>query len=137
MPFLSSDWLARHRRWHIVFIPTYSSLLNQTERFFGLITDRAIRRAPSVASVNSLARSLILSLSTTGTVSPSCGPLQPLPPWRSWKDLTRESVGEGTNEAFEFCGARPALVQMGPYFRLRHTPVRAAGKGGGKLANLS
>ena len=35
------------------FIPTYSSWLNQVERFFALITDRAIRRG-SFTSVKQL-----------------------------------------------------------------------------------
>ena len=37
-------WLAARPRWHLHFIPTYSSWLNQVERFFALITDKAIRR---------------------------------------------------------------------------------------------
>ena len=37
-------WLARRPRWHIHFTPTYTSWLNQVERFFALITQRAIRR---------------------------------------------------------------------------------------------
>ena len=37
-------WLATRPRWHMHFIPTYSSWLNQVERFFGLITDKLIRR---------------------------------------------------------------------------------------------
>lgn len=37
-------WLAKHPRYHIHFTPTYSSWLNQVERWFGLITQRAIRR---------------------------------------------------------------------------------------------
>jgi putative transposase len=37
-------WLASRPRWHMHFIPTYSSWLNQVERFFALITDKAIRR---------------------------------------------------------------------------------------------
>ena len=37
-------WLATRPRWHMHFIPTYSSWLNQVERFFSLITDKAIRR---------------------------------------------------------------------------------------------
>jgi putative transposase len=37
-------WLAVRPRWHMHFIPTYSSWLNQVERFFSLITDKAIRR---------------------------------------------------------------------------------------------
>lgn len=37
-------WLARHKRFHLHFTPTSASWLNQVERFFGLITDDAIRR---------------------------------------------------------------------------------------------
>jgi putative transposase len=46
-------WLAARPRWHIHFTPTYSSWLNQVERFFGLITDKAIRRG-SFRSVKEL-----------------------------------------------------------------------------------
>jgi putative transposase len=46
-------WLARRPRWHFHFIPTYSSWLNQVERFFALLTDKAIRRG-SFTSVNDL-----------------------------------------------------------------------------------
>jgi putative transposase len=46
-------WLATCPRWHMHFIPTYSSWLNQVERFFALITDKAIRRG-SFTSVKQL-----------------------------------------------------------------------------------
>jgi putative transposase len=46
-------WLAKRPRWHIHFIPTYSSWLNLVERFFALITDKAIRRG-SFRSVQEL-----------------------------------------------------------------------------------
>lgn len=46
-------WLAKRPRWHIHFIPTYSCWLNQVERFFALITDKAIRRG-SFRSVKEL-----------------------------------------------------------------------------------
>jgi len=46
-------WLASHPRFHFHFTPTYSSWLNQVERWFGLITDRAIRRG-SFSSVKQL-----------------------------------------------------------------------------------
>lgn len=46
-------WLAGRPRWNMHFIPTYSSWLNQVERFFSLITDRAIRRG-SFTSVKQL-----------------------------------------------------------------------------------
>jgi putative transposase len=46
-------WLARHERFHLHFTPTYASWLNQVERWFGLITQRAIRRG-SFRSVKEL-----------------------------------------------------------------------------------
>jgi putative transposase len=36
-------WLARRPRYHLHFTPTYASWLNQVERWYGLITQRAIR----------------------------------------------------------------------------------------------
>jgi transposase len=38
------DWLARHKRFHMHFIPTSSSWLNLVERWFGKITNERIRR---------------------------------------------------------------------------------------------
>jgi putative transposase len=46
-------WLAARPRWHLHFIPTYRSWLNLVERFFALITDKAIRRG-SFRSVKEL-----------------------------------------------------------------------------------
>jgi len=37
-------WLLRHPRFHLHFTPTYSSWLNLVERFFGLLTEHALRR---------------------------------------------------------------------------------------------
>jgi transposase len=37
-------WLTRHPRFHIHFTPTGSSWINQVERWFGLLTDKLIRR---------------------------------------------------------------------------------------------
>ena len=50
-------WLARHRRFHIHFTPTYASWLNQVERWFALITHQAIRR-DSFRSVRDLVRKI-------------------------------------------------------------------------------
>ncbi len=38
-------WLAAHPRFHMHFTPTYSSWLNQVERWFGLLTDKQLRRS--------------------------------------------------------------------------------------------
>jgi transposase len=53
------SWLARHSRFHLHHTPTYSSWLNQVERWFGLITQRAIRRG-SFSSVTDLRRRIEL-----------------------------------------------------------------------------
>jgi len=37
-------WLERHPRFHVHFVPTGSSWMNQVERWFGLLTDKLIRR---------------------------------------------------------------------------------------------
>jgi transposase len=37
-------WLARHPRFRVHFTPTGSSWMNQVERWFGLLTDKLIRR---------------------------------------------------------------------------------------------
>ena len=39
-----TEWLAAHPRFHMHFTPTYSSWLNEVERWFGLLTDRKLRR---------------------------------------------------------------------------------------------
>jgi transposase len=38
-------WLAKRPRFHVHFTPTYSSWLNQVERWFGLLTERKLRRS--------------------------------------------------------------------------------------------
>jgi transposase len=37
-------WLSKHPRFHLHFTPTSSSWLNLVERFFGKLTDKALRR---------------------------------------------------------------------------------------------
>ncbi len=37
-------WLAKRERFHVHYTPTYSSWINQVERWFGIITEKAIRR---------------------------------------------------------------------------------------------
>ncbi len=50
-------WLARRPRYHVHFTPTYASWLNQVERWFGIITQKAIRRG-SFSSVKALVRNI-------------------------------------------------------------------------------
>lgn len=41
---LIRDWFAKRPRWHVHYTPTSSSWINQVERWFALLTDRALRR---------------------------------------------------------------------------------------------
>ena len=50
-------WLAKRPRYHIHYTPTYASWLNQVERWFGIITQRAIRRG-TFSSVKQLTRKI-------------------------------------------------------------------------------
>ena len=91
-------WLASRPRWHMHFVPTYSSWLNQVERFFALITDTAIRRG-------SFDRVKRLDPAHRSFVDTSQRELQTLhaglpPPIRSSKsciDFVHESAGQHTN----------------------------------------
>jgi len=51
-------WLARHPRFHFHFTPTYSSWLNLVERFFGLLTEQALKRG-SHTSVPMLRQAIV------------------------------------------------------------------------------
>ena len=51
-------WLLRHPRFHMHFTPTYSSWLNLVERFFGLLTEKALKRG-SHASVPQLRQAIL------------------------------------------------------------------------------
>jgi len=43
-------WLSRHPRFHLHFTPTHASWLNLVERFFGLLTEHALRRGSHKSS---------------------------------------------------------------------------------------
>ena len=68
------DWLARRPRWHIHFTPTYASWLNQVERFFALITQRAIRRGSFDSTADLVKKTIASSALTMQIHDPSCGP---------------------------------------------------------------
>src|SRR3954447_13645075 len=56
-------WLAAHQRFHMHFTPTSSSWLNQVERWFGLLTDKKLRRGVH-RSVQSLENDIRLWIKT-------------------------------------------------------------------------
>lgn len=51
-------WLLRHPRFHLHFTPTYSSWLNLVERFFGLLTEKALKRG-SHNSIKQLRKAIL------------------------------------------------------------------------------
>ena len=51
--FQSALWPAQRPRFHVHYTPTHASWLNQVERWFGIITQKAIRRG-SFSSVKEL-----------------------------------------------------------------------------------
>lgn len=60
-------WLSRHPRWHLHFIPTHSSWLNQVERFFAELTRKRLQRESflSVAQLRSAIRDYLKTHNTS------------------------------------------------------------------------
>jgi hypothetical protein len=70
-------WLARHRRFHIHFIPTSASWLNMIERFFRDLTVNRIRHGV-FRNVIELVESIEDSFAQhNNNPKPSSGPLRP------------------------------------------------------------
>jgi transposase len=61
---LIRNWFAKRPRWHVHFTPTSASWINQVERFFALLTERAIRRGV-FRSVAELERAIIAYIKAT------------------------------------------------------------------------
>jgi transposase len=61
---LIGNWFAKRPRWHVHYTPTSASWINQVERFFALLTDRAIRRGV-FRSVADLERAIIAYIGAT------------------------------------------------------------------------
>lgn len=61
-------WLIRHPRFHLHFIPTHSSWLNLVERWFGLLTERQIKRGShtSVPQLRAAIEAFIKQSNRTG-----------------------------------------------------------------------
>ena len=61
-------WLVRHPRVHFHFTPTYTSWLNLVERFFGLLTEKALKRGShtSVPQLRDAILAYVAAHNTTG-----------------------------------------------------------------------
>src|ERR1017187_8583580 len=83
------QWLDKHPRFHVHFTPTSSSWLNQVERWFGLLTERLLRRGVH-KSVRQLERDILAWVDT-------------------WNEDPRPSSGrnpqkKSSNHSGDFCG---------------------------------
>jgi transposase len=60
------DWFAKRPRWHVHYTPTSSSWINQIERFFALLTARALKRGVfrSIADLEKAIRAYIAATNT-------------------------------------------------------------------------
>ncbi len=86
-------------RWHLHFVPTYSSWLNLVERFFALITDKAIRRGSFRCAELISAQSIASWSITTSIANPSSGPRPPIRSSPSSKDFVHESATTALRKA--------------------------------------
>ncbi|MCP1835501.1 transposase [Bradyrhizobium sp. USDA 4532] len=102
-------WLARRPRWYIHFTPTYASWLNQVERFFALITQRAIRRASFESTTDLITKSTALSAPTMQIHVPSFGLLPRIPSSRNSPDFVDEFLGQNTRRGRPFDRDRDLL----------------------------
>jgi transposase len=83
------QWWDKHPRFHVHFTPTSSSWLNQVERWFGLLTERLLRRGVH-KSVRQLERDILAWVDT-------------------WNEDPRPSSGrnpqkKSSNHSGDFCG---------------------------------
>ena len=61
---LIRNWFAKRPRWHVHFTPTSASWLNQVERFFALLTERALKRG-AFSSVRQLETAISAYIAAT------------------------------------------------------------------------
>ncbi len=104
-------WLARRPRWHIHFIPTYSSWLNQVERFFALVTDKTIRRG-SFSSVKDLVNKVDHFVTQ---YNKSCKPFV----WTATADSILRKLDDSHHELTGRHTSRPAIEGFRFHCRLR------------------
>ena len=99
-------WLAAHPRFHLHFTPTSSSWLNQVERWFGLLTDRQLRRGVH-DNVTTLERDIRFWIEhwNADPKPPSSGPRPPKKSSNDWPDIYNEFLAGDTSRKFRFGSA--------------------------------
>ncbi len=118
---LLRNWFARRPRFHIHFTPTSASWLNLVERWFGLLTEKQLRRGVHQSSAE-LEAAIYLYLDVTNE--------DPKPfVWTKTADQTLASVARFCQRTLFIGGSRPTLRNRRitcPGKRRRLTPLSAA-----------
>ena len=70
-------WFLRHPRFHVHFTPTYSSWLNQVERWFGLLEQKALKRGVHRSTAELEKAIYTSSQPATKSRAPICGRSRP------------------------------------------------------------
>ena len=92
-------WLATRPRYHIHYTPTYASWLNQVERWFGIITQTAIRRG-SFSNVRELVNKIDLFVLYNAKATPFMWIATPQPQnqySKKSRDFAHISLGRNTS----------------------------------------
>ena len=92
-------WLAKHTRYHSHSTPTYSSWLNQMERWVGLNTQQAMRRGSFKMCANSSPASSAMSQVTISTTVDFSGPQRLIPFLRKWHGYVKLFLGPNTSSS--------------------------------------
>ncbi|MEX3581586.1 MAG: IS630 family transposase [Burkholderia sp.] len=96
-------WLAARPGWHMHFMPTYSSWLNQVERFFALITrqgdpQRLVQLGQTTGQAYRSIHQFVSRYNTTTKASSRSSGLQPpIPSSKSYTDFVLESAERNTS----------------------------------------
>jgi transposase len=97
-------WLDAHPRLHMHFTPTSSSWLNQVERWFGLLTDKQIRRGVH-KNIQALEKDIRAWITTwNDTRDPPPGPRPPTRSSNDWPHISNEFPAQDTSPALSRVG---------------------------------
>jgi hypothetical protein len=96
-------WLTAHPRFHMHFTPTYSSWLNQVERWFGPLTDKQLRRGAHRSIQAREKTSAPGSNSGTPTRNRSPGPKPRTKSSNASPHIFNESLAQDTSSALLCC----------------------------------
>jgi transposase len=89
-------WVAARPRFHVHYTPTYSSWLNQVERWFGLITQQAIRRGSFKSVKDLIAKIDTFTQNYNQTAAPSLGQPQQIPSSKNSPNYAIVFLGQHT-----------------------------------------